>query len=157
MPISYDKLWSVLIQHSMPVFAKVSTGVEVVGSATLTKINGLYFLASAAHVVNSFIKKSPCIFAEEERRFLPLSEIRNAKCLPDPLDLFIAELPQVYLNAIGRSPESFVDIRHLNKPPFSRHVPTGETIGLVGYPCTQNRSKVSCNPNNLGLNHPKHI
>jgi hypothetical protein len=140
MVIQYDKLPSELGAHGMAIYASALSsdeGPQIVGSCVLGRLNGNYFLITAAHVIEDPTYEHPCILAPDSGGFLPISELKKPKIISKERDLFIAELDGRHLEET-RNWRKFIDLGTHNRDPLSSEIAVGASVGFVGFPSTKN-------------------
>lgn len=137
MGTHYCDLASELLEYGMPIYAGTAKdNPMMVGSCVLGKLNGVYFLITAAHVVDEFMGRHPSILAPDRSGFLPLSRLPR-QVSSASLDLYIAELSEDYLNETLKW-RKFIDLSSLNRSPAESNIPVGSSVGFVGYPSSKN-------------------
>ena len=137
MAIHYDQLSLELLGYGMPIYAGTDNdNPMVVGSSVLGKLNGIFFLITAAHVIDRFIDRHPSILAPDRCGFLRIQDLES-KMSSDNLDLYIAQLDGDHLEETLKW-RQFIDLSVLNRNPEPTDISVGASIGFVGYPASKN-------------------
>lgn len=124
-----------------PIYTRNQSGnAQVTGSGTLVKLNSIYFLITAAHVVQASDTSEQCILAPSA--LLPLKQCSTTKGdRSDKLDFAIFELDEEQIIAT-KAWRSFYDLSH-DKGTLG--IPRGEEFALTGFPATKNRISATAN------------
>jgi hypothetical protein len=138
MAVHYNNLPTDLLSHGMPIYAGTDRGnPEMIGSSVLGKLNGIFFLITAAHVVDTYINCHPSILAPDQGRFLRIAKLKSKFSCSNDIDLFVAELEGEHLEETLKW-RKFIDLNPLIQNPFHYDIAAGSSIGFVGYPSSKN-------------------
>lgn len=151
----FEKLKLTLGEFVSPIYAAdESRYPEVIGTATLVKINGYYFLVTAAHVISRYRDRQPCLAvpsSPESVKKIP-NNLDQVELLPllgktksstegddsDLIDFCIIELTPDDYTTIRRG-KQFYDLRNRTGP---IQEPFYENFAFTGTPETKNRIPV---------------